>query len=532
MRSAEAFLAALWHLEETLIAAGFPPMPAWWRETIERFERSGKRRRVIRKGRRVFASTCVAPRLAVAEMLFGQHPHLRGTPPHVYAFLSVKRDEASKRLHGIRAILDVLSEPYTERGDTIELTKRPAVFAVVTANYRVSVGDTIAFCWCDEVARWRDDESGANPSEEVIGSLAPALATLPDAHLWLVSSPLSTMDFHARSFDLGETEQQAIAFGASWTINPTLTEEGTHTLEPNARLWSREWAAIPQGAITQCWDFDLVSPAFGKFPERRKNSRWVLLVDPSSGRKDGWAYGLAAWCHGETVPEYLIEEKYIGHGITTRDYLRDEDGQPIQNPAYAKTQLAPRLRLAAFGTIENARAQGFTAQGIIRDLVYKLCRPNGVSLIVGDSHENWSLEGDAAKYGLRYVCLPWTNPTKKEAVERLTSWFRDGVISIADDEPQSALFKRQLIQFDEKIDRNGVQRFEGRGVTHDDLVSLALLAARADDEGLLPATPYRAARPRGMSAADITRILGGGEPAQGRWIHNPYGADTFVPPNT
>jgi len=90
-------------MEAQIVAAGLPPKPAWWRETVERFERQGKRRRVVRKGRRVFASTCVAPRLAVAEMLFGEHEHIPGTPPLVYAFLSVKRDEAANRLRGVRA---------------------------------------------------------------------------------------------------------------------------------------------------------------------------------------------------------------------------------------------------------------------------------------------------------------------------------------------------------------------------------------------------------------------------------------------
>src|SRR5258706_5009813 len=153
-RDPATFLSHLWALEDALIDAGFPEMPERWRREIARFERSGKRRFVIRKARRIFASTCVAPRLAVCEMLFGEHEHLPGTPALVYAFLSVKKGEAAKRLDGVRSILDVLGEDYVERGETIELTNRPAVFAVVTANFRTNVGDTVAFAWCDEVARW------------------------------------------------------------------------------------------------------------------------------------------------------------------------------------------------------------------------------------------------------------------------------------------------------------------------------------------------------------------------------------------
>ena len=67
-RDAAAFLRKLWALEEALAGVNFPPMPPWWRDTLQRFYLSGKRRLVVRKGRRVFASTCIAPRLAVAEM--------------------------------------------------------------------------------------------------------------------------------------------------------------------------------------------------------------------------------------------------------------------------------------------------------------------------------------------------------------------------------------------------------------------------------------------------------------------------------
>src|SRR5688500_17815295 len=71
-RDPEAFLAKLWWLEAQLVARRFPAMSPHHRAMIERWERAGKRRRVWRKGRQVGASTIAAPRLAVAEMLFGQ----------------------------------------------------------------------------------------------------------------------------------------------------------------------------------------------------------------------------------------------------------------------------------------------------------------------------------------------------------------------------------------------------------------------------------------------------------------------------
>lgn len=499
MRDPDAFLDRLWALEKTLVAHGFPAMPPWWRGTIERFERYAKRRLVVRKGRRVFASTCVAPRVAVAEMLYGEHPHLRGTPPHTYAFLSVRRDEAARRLRGVREILDVLGEKYTERGDTIELTSRPAVFSVITANYRASVGETVAFVWCDEVARWRDDDSGANPAEEVIGSLSPALATLPAAKMWLVSSPLSTADFHARSFDLGETEQQAVAFGTTWDINPSLTQEATRSIEPNERLWSREYAAIPQGAISAAFSQDDVTKSFGQMPWGYFPGTWTCLIDPSGGGNDPWAWGLVSWIHGPLAPQYLTQKKYVMADMWIEEYLRDEDGKPLRNPDYDTTNHPPRLRLGAYGQIEAARTRGFSLEAIVRDIVEKWCTPNDVYLIVGDQFESFALDSIIPRLGLKYRSLPWSNPSKIDAVRRFSSWLRDGVISIADDCYYTQELKRQLLSFDERITRSGTMTYSGRGTTHDDLVSLCLLAAAADAEGLISHSPYQQRTRRDIS---------------------------------
>lgn len=257
MRDASAFLAAFWAQERALVASGLEPMPEWWRREIERFYRSGKRRWVIRKGRRVFASTCVAPRLAVAEMLFGEHPHLSGTPPLLYAFLSVQRGESVWRLTGITAILNALNVAHETAAATVRVKDYPAVFQVITASFRATVGGTVAFAWCDEVSSWNDDKVSKNPAEQVIGTLAPALATLPDARLFLVSSPLTSEDYHAKQFELGETPEQCVSFGTTWDITRgsvrELTEEQTRAMEPNLRWWNRAYAAVPVDGVEEDW---------------------------------------------------------------------------------------------------------------------------------------------------------------------------------------------------------------------------------------------------------------------------------------
>lgn len=508
-RDPAAFLRRLWALEDTLISAGFPAMPAWWRETIERHQRSGKRRLTVRKGRRVFASTCVAPRLAVAEMLFGEHPHLPGTPPNVFAFLSVKRGEAANRLRGIRAILDVLGEPYAERGETIELLNRPAVFAVMTANYRLSVGETVAFAWCDELARWRDDDAGANPAEQVIASIMPALATLPDAKMFLVSSPLGPDDYHARQFDLGETPGQCVAFGATWTINPTLPREKCQELEPDPKLFAREYGAIPWASASGAFEPEHVERCFRPVPDESRFFPSLGLLDSAAGKRAGadqFTWGVVAyalppppapylmgevpqWCSVRNVPKDRLPESvrhYWREGAfsfpnpeqTRWGVMRDDAGNPIPNPE-AKRPRAPLLVMRAVDSVSGA-FQRQLVDGSIWENVRRLFRHAGAVHVVGDSYA----EVDAHKelgWG-NYTGVSWSSEDKMDAVYRLRQLMADGALIL----PVHDRLKSELLGFTERVSPSGTVSYSARGSGKDDHVALLINAIIGERQRKLP----------------------------------------------
>lgn len=244
MRDQQAFLARLWAIDEALGQRGFPRLSPWWRDTITDFYLSGARQAVVRKGRRVGASTIVAPRIAVCEALYGGHEFSPGDRA-VFAFISVRRDEAAKRVKNIEAVLDALGVAYSTSDSTIRLRDRRIDFQVLTASYRTAVGDTCIGVWCDEVARWTDVESGANPAREVLASIRPTIATLPNARLWMVSSPLGKMDAHFDAFEQGDSELQRCYVGATWQINPTLPKAECRALELHDPTFWREYGAIP-----------------------------------------------------------------------------------------------------------------------------------------------------------------------------------------------------------------------------------------------------------------------------------------------
>lgn len=237
-------LEKLDEMDVALQKKGFPATSDWWRGTFRRWYTSGKRQITVRCGRRGGKSSSFC-RLAVCEALFGDH----AIPPGdvgVVAIVSTRRTEALERLRTIRAILDALGEKYTAKVESIELHDRPVVFSIFTASIAGVSGFTGIFVLCDEVSKWRDASTGANPAHEVIGSIRPTLATQRNAKLAISSSPMGKKDAHALAFADGETALQCVAYAPTWVANPSVTEEDTHGLEPNPLVWAREYEATPQ----------------------------------------------------------------------------------------------------------------------------------------------------------------------------------------------------------------------------------------------------------------------------------------------
>lgn len=242
-------------IDERLGARGVPRASAFWKKEIRRFIRSGRFRWVVRKGRRAGGSTEMT-KLAIAVSLYGDWDLPPGEVGMI-AWLSVERREASTRLRTFPTYLGLLGETFVARGDEVEHKsispsgrERTCIFRVVTASVTAVVGHTVVFAIMDELSRWRDEATNANPASEVYNSLAPAMATIPSGRIVLLSSPWSETDFHATLFDQGETEEQCVSFCESWVGNPTLTPEGTRKLAASEIVWLREYAAKPSASTT------------------------------------------------------------------------------------------------------------------------------------------------------------------------------------------------------------------------------------------------------------------------------------------
>jgi len=288
-------MAHLVALERRLQAAGWPAMTSWWVDTMTRFYASGRRALVLRVGRRGGKSSTLV-RCAVLEALYGQHT----IPPGdvgVCGVVSVSRDEANQRLRTVKAILDALKVKYRPIENGIELESRPVVFKVFAASISGVVGGTWIAAICDEVARWRDLDTGANPATEVLRSLRPTMAGMPNARIFLSSSPMGKQDAHAVAVDLGDTEFQSVAIAPTWVARPGLTQADCRALEPEDSTFQREYGCIPfDGSTSSLFtDRDLLAVtrtgAIRVPPET--GATYFAAQDPANRGGNGWTLAIA-----------------------------------------------------------------------------------------------------------------------------------------------------------------------------------------------------------------------------------------------
>lgn len=497
-------ISNLHRLEKKLKSAGFPAMSECFVKTFTDFYQSGKKQLVLCIGRRGGKTTSVC-RVAVLEALFGDHKIPPGDTG-VIAIVSVNRAEAQQKLRTIAAILNTLAVPFDQKQDSIYLPDRRVEFRILTASIPGVVGMTSICCICDETSRWANDQ-GLNPAREIIGSLRPTMATMPAAKMFIISSPLSMLDFHYELFQKGDTDYQMVAHAPTWIANPSITEAETHELEPDERVWQREYAAIPTTAVAAAFDPDDIDSAIRPIPEEGVLGRPICIVDPSQLKGDKFAWTFCRWWL-PNQQRYETEKVYVTGSASEGDpkyrvvYKRDEEGNLIRNGEYDKRP--PVLYFEGMqATAEGPQWQRTSGSAVLQ-YIARQCKAMGVTDVVGDQKEILLMRSECERHGLRFHELPLLANNKGKAVATLKRWLREGTIIL----PDLAEMKQELLAFEEKVTASGHIKYEGRGRSHDDYVSLCLLGVLANEQGMIGQSPYFGKRYR-RDYAGLQRFLNG-----------------------
>jgi len=477
---ADRYLARLRQVDAAMVATGAPAIsPRWW-QTIERYVRSGRLVCLVRKGRRVGASSIVAPRLCVAFMLACPHRVPRGE--YLTAlFVSVRRSEAADRLRNVRAVLDVLGVAYEERGESLELAALGWVVRVGTANL-AEVGGTYGWVWDDELTRQRDGETLRNPAGEVVRGFKPGTATVPGAQVWLVSSPLGLDDYHAREFERGDTDDQITDCFPTWEGNPTLSEEATHRLEPDPLIWQREYAAIPSASGLAPFDDRLVARTMRPLRPGSRYYQPIATIDPAA-RHDGFPVVIAGFVD---EPTFDADNAFSFAG---RKYLRDPETLCI-SPLEGKVTYCRKLAIHVCEVV-GQQWLGVVSGKEILDRIAARCREWSVERIFSDQAQTaFVVSGLQEERGYRVTVADWRNASKIDAVARLRRMLADDEIVFP---PDAAELRAEFRSYVESIAPTGTVRYFARGGAHDDRVSAVLGAVLAEITFQIPETPLRQA---------------------------------------
>jgi len=400
-------------LDRLLVSKGWPATSGWWQNTIETFYNSGKPFLVLRVGRRGGKSSTLC-RVAVAEALWGEHD----IPPGdvgVVPFVSTRLEEAGERLQTIRKILVALGVKFQSSSDALR-AQRPDGKDVMWRCFPATVAGVSGFTTIcgvgDEVAKWKDRDTGANPATEVLRALRPTLASQPNAKLILSSSPLGLLDAHADAFALGDTAEQMVAMAETWVANPTLSIERTKQLEPDEATWRREYAAIPQAEAESSFlsevSVDSCTRPAPLHIHRERGVSYYATMDPAT-RGHAWTFTVGG-IRPNMKKSVVFHKEWQG----TRD-----------------SPLRPRDVLRGIRSI---------------------CSEYGVDMVWTDQLAVDALRDIADDLDLTLVEAPWTLGRKIEAFESLRADLAANNVEL----PPDPVMKTDLLQVKKRLTRSGI----------------------------------------------------------------------------
>jgi hypothetical protein len=235
-----------------------------------------------------------------------------------------------------------------ETVDGLELTNRVEII-VGTNDFRSVRGKAIVCAVLDEAAFYGGD--GASPDREVVAAITPALATLANSILVIITSPHRksglVYDLWARHYGKADDDVLVIR-GASRQFNPTLDQRMIdEAIERDPQAGAAEWLAEFRSDLASFIDRDLVERAVE--PGRTvlppiDRAKYHAFADPSGGAGDAFTMGIAH-AEGEAIIlDCLIERR------------------PPFNPSVVVEEMAASVRPYRVGTVTGDR---YAAQWVV-----------------------------------------------------------------------------------------------------------------------------------------------------------------------
>lgn len=247
----------------------------------------------------------------------------------VIPLVAADRDQARNSLAYLKGLTKHATvAPYVVRvlKDAVEF-RTGAVVKVATASWRSTRGYTMLDAILEECAFYAV-EGSANPDEEILGAIRPALLTVPGARLYGISSPYARRGILWKAYEKhwGRDDSDVLVFSAdTLSLNPTVNAaEIARAFEDDPQAAGSEYGRDGLVAFRLDVEAFLSVEAVEATVNRERplelppssELRYVAFTDPSGGSQDSWTLAIAHRegervildCTRETRPPFSPEQ--------------------------------------------------------------------------------------------------------------------------------------------------------------------------------------------------------------------------------
>lgn len=168
---------------------------------------------------------------------------------------------------------------------------------ITTASYRTIRGYTVVAALCDEISFWRSEDT-ANPADEILAALRPAMSTIPGALMIGLGTPYKRSGplYEAYRRHYGQPSPVLVIQADTRTMNPTVSASVIdRAVENDPIAASAEYLAQFRSDVGTFLDADLIERAIE--PGRReraplKGVHYTAFTDPSGGAHDSFTLAI------------------------------------------------------------------------------------------------------------------------------------------------------------------------------------------------------------------------------------------------
>jgi hypothetical protein len=223
----------------------------------------------------------------------------------VLPIIAADRSQAMHALGYLKGIArDPLVAPHVQRAlkEAVEF-KSGVVVRVLTASWRSTRGYTNIDAILEEAAFYQV-EGSANPDEELVHALRPAMLTIPDARLYVVSSPYAKRGILWQAYEehFGKDDSDTLVWVADTaSMNPSVdvaTIERAFWDDAAVAMaeYGREGRVAFRSDVESFISKDVVEAVVvdgRRELARDAGVRYVAFVDPSGGSQDAMTMAIA-----------------------------------------------------------------------------------------------------------------------------------------------------------------------------------------------------------------------------------------------